>query len=242
MNEEVKASLVSEEDKKVAALLAKIPVMKALVALFTFGIVFLAIEGYFIWRVLSQEGLNRLVTTNGAVVIIGGLLWAATFTLVFVWPMKILNIEGLRLTYKMQKGMEDTKVWAETTLKPMLNQFQEILLQAKEMKPFFEDSKKVIADIKEVVSAFKQRDFSKVEKTLEAIEKAIGNNGDLPQALKGLVELKENFKAGVEEFKAVAKFFTEMQGKIDNPDFKAKVVHAAKTLDALADYLDLKVS
>lgn len=242
MNEEVKANLVSEEDKKVAALLLQIPVRKTLGLLFFFGVSFLAIESYFIWKILTPDGINRLTTTNGSVVIIGGLLWACIFTLVFVWPMKILNIEGLRLTYKMQKGMEDAKNWAETTLKPMITQLQEIMTQAKELKPFIEDAKKVIADIKEVVSAFKVRDFGKVEKTLEAIEKAIGNNGDLPQALKGMAELKENFKAGVEEFKAVAKFFTEMQSKIDNPDFKAKVVHAAKTLDALAEYLDLKVS
>lgn len=242
MDEEVKPQLVSEADKKVAALLSKIPVVKALIALFTFGVVFLSIEGYFIWRVLSQEGLNRLVTTNGAVVIIGGLLWAATFTLVFVWPMKILSIEGLRVTYQMHQGMEETKQWADTTLKPMIEQLQKIMKDAMELRPFFEDAKKVMSDVKEVVSAFKARDFSKVEKTLEAIEKAIGNNGDLPMALKGLSELKENFKEGVEEFRSVAKFFVEMQGKIDNPAFKEKVAHAAKTLDALAEYLDLKVS
>lgn len=242
MNDEVKPTLVTEEDKKVSALLSQIPVRKTLGLLFFFGTSFLVIESYFIWRVLSPDGINRLTTTNGSVVIIGGLLWACIFTLVFVWPMKLLSIEGLRLTYKMQQGMEDTKKWAETTLKPMIEQLQKLIKDAQELKPFIEDAKKVIADIREVVSAFKTRDFSKVEKTLEAIEKAIGNNGDLPQALKGLAELKENFKEGVQEFRAVAKFFTEMQSKIDNPDFKLKVVHAAKTLDALADYLDLKVS
>lgn len=242
MNEEVKPQLISEADKKVAALLSRIPVVKALIALFTFGVVFLAIEGYFIWRILSQEGLNRLVTTNGAVVIIGGLLWAATFTLVFVWPMKILSIEGLRVTYQMHQGMEEAKNWATQTLKPMIDQLQNLMKDAMELRPFFEDAKKVMSDVKEVVSAFKSRDFTKVEKTLEAIEKAIGNNGDLSQALQGVATLKDQFKAGVDEFRAVAKFFTEMQGKIDNPAFKAKVAHAAKTLDALAEYLDLKVS
>jgi len=242
MNEEVKPGLLSDEDKKVAALLASIPVRKVLTLIGIFSVGFIAVESFIIWKVISPDGIQRLTTNNGAIVIVGGAVWACIFTLVFVWPMKLLSIEGLRLTYKMQQSMEQTKDWAEKELKPMIADLKTILTQAKELKPFFEDSKKVMADIKEVVSAFKTRDFSKVEKTLEAIEKAIGNNGDLPQALKGLAEFKESFKEGVKEFRAVAKFFTEIQGKIDNPEFKSKVAHAAKTLDALAEYLDLRVS
>jgi len=231
----------TEEDRQVEAILSKVPVKKTLTILFVFALNFIVIETYFIWRVLSVEGIHRLTTMNGSVVIIGGLLWACIFTLVFVWPMKLLNIEGLRLTYKMQKGMQDAKEWADRELKPMILELKGLITDAKDLKPFIEDVKQVFADMKEIVSAFKERDFSKVEHALTEIEKAIGKNGDLQQALQGLASFKESFGDGVAQFREVAKFFDDMRKKIDNPDFKAKVAHAAKTLDALADYLDLRV-
>jgi hypothetical protein len=197
----------------VQEILNRIPVRRVLTILFTFAVMFLSTEAFMIVRLLNVEGLHRLTTLNGSVVIIGGLCWAAVFTLVFVWPMKIMNVEGLRLTYRMQQDMKE--------MGSLVTEAKETLAELKALLP---DVKNAVADSSELVTLFKTRDFDKVEKVLGQVVEAMGKNGEVAAIRQ---ELQKEIKD---------------QAQKATPEVKVTLMHAVKTLDAVAEYLDLRVT
>jgi len=208
----------NEEDRLVRELLDRIPVRKTAKILAIFAAFFLVVEATLILGVLSVNGVHRLTTFNGALLMMGGAALAWVYTMVFMWPMKQMSVESLRITYRMQRGLNEAKQYAEQDVKPVLK-----------------DLKAVVVDAKEILGQFKQRDFGAVEKAIQEISTVVGQNGDFHKTVASL-------SSGLDTFRKVAKYLEEMRGQIDNPELKARLVHAAKTLDALAEYLDLKVA
>lgn len=214
-----------EADAQVQALLRTIPVRKVLTVLFIFAAIFISFEAFLIICVLPVEGLHRMTTLNGSIVIVGGLCWACIFTFVFVWPMKVLNIEGLRLTFSMRQDMRE---WASTAIEAK-KAMAELLELVSEVKP-------VLSDVKALVELFRKRDFDKVEQALSQIVAALGEKGEV-------TAMRSDLAKAVSEFGEIVEFMRKMKGDVDRetPQIREKLTHFAKTLDALADYLDIRV-
>jgi hypothetical protein len=208
------------EDEFVHAISKSIPALKIMLIFTAFCVGILIVDALFIFWILdTDEHLQKLSVFHSAIFLAGGLLAWVLITVAIMLPMKVMTVESLRLGYRSTHTMANMRDWVQQDFKELVS-----------------EARAVLTDVREIVAVFKKRDFGRIESAITQIEGALGRNGDLSEAIRGLAGLQP-------QIKEAANILSSTRDRIEKefPDGRQKVERFMKVMEGLAEYFEIKL-